>query len=596
MSVQTFAEPARGSNPRLGWAWPMLPATVAMFCLTSLICYHVWWDGAVEASGLWQSLTVGIYRFFGFAPAVVLSLMVLVWSTIWYVSGAIERPLARVLKVLALTLSLAIVTSLRADPSEVVQGGVIGEFLAVRLQSVVGHTVSLVLIVPAVVCSFLLATDFLFHRYFEDATVDGGEEAGVEAEAVAEMQALRLDGAGAAVLERPAPARPQVVGAAGDEEERAEERAEEGAGQVDREEALGDEDEAADGDADGVIEMADDSPYRRRRWRRYAHLVVDSERLRRHPRGDADDEDEASTGAPAGLEREQATETVTVLGRRRAAALDRDVEDVEDTDEPVGIAEVGELEEEETVVLADGDATDSELGEGELVEEELEEDVEDEAEEAEGDDYEDEEYEEEEDEEEDEDVDDEDEVDEEDEEEYEDEEEAEEEGAEDEQDVELSYEEDAEDADEEDADADDEEYEEDEDEEEAEVEDEDEYEEDATEEDASDEDDVDVPQDPRAGAGTPRTVEVPKPEWRVGGQPASRQGTLFEAAGEDAGLLEDATDLVVSARRASVTLLQRRLRLSYVDARDLLDALRARGVVGGERGAPQGEVLVESAS
>ena len=70
----------------------------------------------------------------------------------------------------------------------------------------------------------------------------------------------------------------------------------------------------------------------------------------------------------------------------------------------------------------------------------------------------------------------------------------------------------------------------------------------------------------------------------------SRQGTLFASAGSDPELVDEAVELVQSAGRASVTFLQRRLRVGYDEARELLEVLRQRGIVDGEEGALQGHV------
>ncbi len=96
-------------------------------------------------------------------------------------------------------------------------------------------------------------------------------------------------------------------------------------------------------------------------------------------------------------------------------------------------------------------------------------------------------------------------------------------------------------------------------------------------------------------AETERLVEF----WRAQGEPAfveslvragSEEGS-DEAEGADA-LLADAARLVVRAGYASVSLLQRKMRIGYVRAARLVDQLEERGIVGPAQGSTPREVLV----
>ncbi|HEY2979695.1 MAG TPA: DNA translocase FtsK, partial [Anaerolineales bacterium] len=65
------------------------------------------------------------------------------------------------------------------------------------------------------------------------------------------------------------------------------------------------------------------------------------------------------------------------------------------------------------------------------------------------------------------------------------------------------------------------------------------------------------------------------------------------AEGEDDGLIEQAIGIVRSSRRASASLLQRRLRVGYPRAARLLDQLEEMGIVGpSQGGGREREVLV----
>ena len=71
------------------------------------------------------------------------------------------------------------------------------------------------------------------------------------------------------------------------------------------------------------------------------------------------------------------------------------------------------------------------------------------------------------------------------------------------------------------------------------------------------------------------------------------QAELFSTTERDPAVVRAAADLVVGARRASATFLQRRLRVGYDEAIELLDELRAEGVVGGSVGDAKGPLLVD---
>jgi S-DNA-T family DNA segregation ATPase FtsK/SpoIIIE len=59
-------------------------------------------------------------------------------------------------------------------------------------------------------------------------------------------------------------------------------------------------------------------------------------------------------------------------------------------------------------------------------------------------------------------------------------------------------------------------------------------------------------------------------------------------------LFEEAAKLVISTRQASVSMLQRRLRLGYARAARLIDMMEEEGIVGAFRGSKAREIIVES--
>ena len=75
------------------------------------------------------------------------------------------------------------------------------------------------------------------------------------------------------------------------------------------------------------------------------------------------------------------------------------------------------------------------------------------------------------------------------------------------------------------------------------------------------------------------------------------EGTEFTGAtAEEDPLYEEAKRVVIEARKASASLLQRRLRIGYARAARLLDILEVRGVVGPGEGAKPREVYFGSES
>jgi hypothetical protein len=217
LSVSPAAgSPSTRTHGRLRWAWPLLPFGLSVFFLSALAYYHVQRSNLAGTS-LLQRAVVGLYDGLGFVPGFMLCLLVLAWSSIWFITGRIEAPLSRIVRVLVLTVSLAVLVNLEpAGQTLAPHSGAIGAFLAPRFVSVFGFTISTVLVSLIALVALLFATDFFFYRYFDSlaAPAAGTEPAApprqaapeVEPEVVAAFQSLRAPLAG----RTPAPAAPTV--------------------------------------------------------------------------------------------------------------------------------------------------------------------------------------------------------------------------------------------------------------------------------------------------------------------------------------------------------------------------------------------------
>jgi S-DNA-T family DNA segregation ATPase FtsK/SpoIIIE len=76
----------------------------------------------------------------------------------------------------------------------------------------------------------------------------------------------------------------------------------------------------------------------------------------------------------------------------------------------------------------------------------------------------------------------------------------------------------------------------------------------------------------------------------------SSLGTSFDAdegSGEDEELIEQCIEVIRSEQKASVSLLQRRLRLGYTRAARIMDELEQRGIVGPSKGAEPRDILID---
>ena len=95
---------------------------------------------------------------------------------------------------------------------------------------------------------------------------------------------------------------------------------------------------------------------------------------------------------------------------------------------------------------------------------------------------------------------------------------------------------------------------------------------------------------------TKQTKDVHYADEVVQSHSAGRMGMMNDGgdnAGVDDDLYEDAKQVVIQTRKASASLLQRRLRVGYARAARLIDMLEENGIVGPGEGAKPREVLVE---
>ena len=85
---------------------------------------------------------------------------------------------------------------------------------------------------------------------------------------------------------------------------------------------------------------------------------------------------------------------------------------------------------------------------------------------------------------------------------------------------------------------------------------------------------------------------------RLGGMIFPSKGNLTEApeeevTEEDEELVEKCLEIIRQEKRASTSLLQRRLRLGYTRAARIVDILEQRGILGPGEGAKPREILVD---
>ena len=191
MSALDSVHQERSSRTAAEWLWPLLPICVSVFCLSALFYFHVN-HGAVHPTSPLQQLIAGLYRIFGLAPSVMFFLLVATWSTIWFVTGSLDRPAVRFARLVAMTLMLGVFLNIGEDGvTPAVHKGELGAWLAATLVSAIGYFPSIVIVWAVTFASLLLATDFFFSDSFERLRARSAPtEVGVEAEAADHLRGL----------------------------------------------------------------------------------------------------------------------------------------------------------------------------------------------------------------------------------------------------------------------------------------------------------------------------------------------------------------------------------------------------------------------
>jgi len=76
-------------------------------------------------------------------------------------------------------------------------------------------------------------------------------------------------------------------------------------------------------------------------------------------------------------------------------------------------------------------------------------------------------------------------------------------------------------------------------------------------------------------------------------KPAASMDSDGEGSDEDEDLIEQCIEVIRSEQKASVSLMQRRLRLGYTRAARIMDELESRGIVGPSKGAEPRDILID---
>jgi ribosomal protein S25 len=190
-----------------------LPIGASVFCLSALIYYHVQYE-VVQVRSAMQVVVAAIYQAIGFAPAVMFFLLLLTWSSIWFVTGRLERPLVRTGRLLAMAVMLGVFLNLGdGGVSAAVHKGAVGAWFAGCLVAAIGYYPSIVLVWAVTFASLLLATDFFFSDSFEKLRLRPRPESGVETAVTDHLRGLAGTPA-AEPLPRVVPPSPDAVDAA----------------------------------------------------------------------------------------------------------------------------------------------------------------------------------------------------------------------------------------------------------------------------------------------------------------------------------------------------------------------------------------------
>lgn len=181
------------------WLWALLPIGLSIFCVSALGYYHLYHDRLEVASAL-QVAIAALYRTFGFAPSCMFFLLLLMWSSLWFHAGKIDRPTSRIARLFAMAVLLGVFMNLGdGTVSPAFHKGELGRWLAERLVGAFTYYPSLVLVFVATLGSLLLATDYFFADRFEALrSRPEAPDSGVETAVTDHLKGLAGAAAGAA--------------------------------------------------------------------------------------------------------------------------------------------------------------------------------------------------------------------------------------------------------------------------------------------------------------------------------------------------------------------------------------------------------------
>ncbi|MFY7948191.1 MAG: hypothetical protein ACOVRP_03155, partial [Gemmatimonas sp.] len=199
-------QPTQTSTPTVAERmWQFLPAGLSVLSLSALVYYHLQLrQGPVEPTSALQYLYANLYAALGLAPAVMFFVLVAAWSVIWSVRGVLERPLSKLVRLLAMTLMIGIWVNLGdGGVAPALHKGAIGAWFAEALHGSFGYWPSLLLVGAMTIASVMLATDFLFADLFEQIRADASRrttELGVEPQASEHLKGLASPSTSPSVL------------------------------------------------------------------------------------------------------------------------------------------------------------------------------------------------------------------------------------------------------------------------------------------------------------------------------------------------------------------------------------------------------------
>ncbi len=136
-------------------------AAVALGVVLSvaLLQYHFAYGGERTPTGVLQQLVVGLYSAIGFAPAVYLCVLLVVWGSVAFLTGRLRDPMRRIAASLLFCFCLSLLTGALGG-----NGGRFGAFGAERLTSVFGVPIVAGVLSLMALAALLLATDWFFLR------------------------------------------------------------------------------------------------------------------------------------------------------------------------------------------------------------------------------------------------------------------------------------------------------------------------------------------------------------------------------------------------------------------------------------------------